>query len=250
MVSPGTAPSCTDGTLIYNGTERTFTHTGLTNGTLYGYRLCPVDSAGNIGAGSTVTTRPTPELNAPTGTVAVNGGSSSTRLTAVTLTLNASDPSGVAKMCISNTKTCTNWEDYNATKAWTLTTSKGQAVVYAWFEDSYANRTKTPVSASVLVDPLPPTGVSLMATAGVREVNLTWSAGTDPSGIAGYKLVYAQGSVAPASCAAGTMLSCARTDRTCNHANLTSGTSYSYRLCATDSVGNTSLGSIVTAVAR
>jgi hypothetical protein len=52
------APSCTSGTEIYSGTDLTFAQTSLTNGTVYGYRVCPFDVAGNITAGGTVMATP------------------------------------------------------------------------------------------------------------------------------------------------------------------------------------------------
>jgi hypothetical protein len=52
------APSCTTGTPIYSGSDLTFTQTGLTNGILYAYRVCPFDMAGNVGTGSLITAAP------------------------------------------------------------------------------------------------------------------------------------------------------------------------------------------------
>lgn len=247
LVAPDIAPSCTDGSLIYTGAGRTFTHTGVSNGTLYGYRLCPIDGAGNLGAGSTASVRPAPELTPPAGSLSINAGSASTRNAAVTLSLEASDPSGVARMCISNTKACASWEAFATTKPWTLRTSQGTATVYAWFEDSYANRSKTPVQASILVDPVPPTEVSLSAATAPGQITLTWSEGTDPSGVVAYKLVFAPGTEPPSSCDAGVLLY-EGADRTYAHTGLVSGASYAYRLCATDGVGNRTLGAVRSAV--
>ena len=52
------APTCTTGTEIYSGTNRTFTHTGLTNGVVYAYRICPFDAVGNTAAAGTVLATP------------------------------------------------------------------------------------------------------------------------------------------------------------------------------------------------
>lgn len=45
--------NCTSGTPTYSGTATSFAHTRLTGGTVYRYRLCAVDNAGNFSAGVT-----------------------------------------------------------------------------------------------------------------------------------------------------------------------------------------------------
>lgn len=244
------APSCTEGTLLYQGSARMFTHTDIESGRLHAYRLCPVDGAGNIGAGSTASARPAPEFSAPVGTVVIDDGSQVTRSAAVTLTLQAEDPSGVARMCISNTNTgCSAWEPYAQTKEWMLRTSNGTTSVYAWFEDSFENRTATPAKATIQVDPVPPTGVALLATEQPTRIELSWPAASDPSGVTGYRLVAAAGSAAPESCDAGTVLYDGP-ELSFTHDGLTTGEEYGYRLCAIDGAGNVSLGAVRTAVAR
>ncbi|MDD3491778.1 MAG: prepilin-type N-terminal cleavage/methylation domain-containing protein [Candidatus Pacebacteria bacterium] len=44
--------NCTDGTQIYLGTERSYTHTDLADETTYYYRVCAYDKVGNISIGS------------------------------------------------------------------------------------------------------------------------------------------------------------------------------------------------------
>ena len=49
-----TAPAnCSSGTALYSGTATTYTHTGLTNGNTYSYRVCALDALSNISAGTT-----------------------------------------------------------------------------------------------------------------------------------------------------------------------------------------------------
>ncbi|MEW6419929.1 MAG: fibronectin type III domain-containing protein [Nitrospirota bacterium] len=50
--------SCSYGSQIYNGAGTTYTHTGLTNGKTYYYRVCAIDKAGNMSTGSTTTVKP------------------------------------------------------------------------------------------------------------------------------------------------------------------------------------------------
>jgi hypothetical protein len=59
VYAKGSVPlSCSVGTVIYSGTALSTTHTGLTNGTKYGYRVCAKDKAGNFSTGATATATP------------------------------------------------------------------------------------------------------------------------------------------------------------------------------------------------
>ncbi|MFT3842147.1 MAG: S8 family serine peptidase [Myxococcaceae bacterium] len=248
VYATGTAPaSCTAGTSLYSGTATTFTQTGLTNGTTYGYRLCATDGAGNTSVGVTATARPVPEQAPPVGSVTIDSGDSYTRATAATLTLSATDASGVAQMCVSNSASCTAWETYATSKSWTLTAgSSGTRTVFVSFRDVWGN-TSTAVSDTIVYDVTVPTAGTLTGTGGNAQVSLSWSGVTDPvSGVASYTVVFGTAS-APASCSAGTV-AYSGTATSFVHTGLSNGNTYYYRLCATDRAGNTSAG--VTANAR
>jgi hypothetical protein len=251
VVAQGNTPAnCNEGSLIYNGNARSFTHTGLTNGTLYGYRVCPTDMAGNVSAGSVTSTRPAPELQPPTGSLKINGGTTVTQHEYVTLSFTATDVSGVARMCVSNTKaSCSNWENFSQSKPWSLATLNGSTAVFVWFEDTFGNRTVNPSSANILVDTAPPPNVAIRVSGGPARVNVLWPAATDASGIALYTLLFAPGTTPPAGCSDGTKLY-EGLQRSYTHLNLTQGSPYSYRLCATDKAGNLSTGAVATALAR
>jgi hypothetical protein len=53
FLTGATAPTCTTGTSLYTGTALTTTHTALTNGTQYSYRVCAYDAADNVSIGAT-----------------------------------------------------------------------------------------------------------------------------------------------------------------------------------------------------
>jgi hypothetical protein len=251
VVAQGNTPStCDEGSLIYSGNLRSFTHTGLTNGTLYGYRVCPTDMAGNVSAGSVASTRPAPELQPPTGSLKINGGTTVTQHENVTLSFTATDVSGVARMCVSNTKTgCTNWESFSQSKQWSLATLNGSTAVFVWYEDTFGNRTVNPSSANILVDTMPPNNVVIRVSGGPARVNVTWVAAQDASGVANYILLFAPGTTPPANCSDGTKLYEGLL-RSYTHLNLTQGSAYSYRLCARDKAGNLAGGAVATALAR
>jgi hypothetical protein len=217
-----------------------FTHTGLMNGKVYAYRLCPIDAAGNVGNGPTVTARPAPEFTAPMGTVKINGGAPLTSSSSVMLTLTAADPSGVASMCISNSATCANWIPFATTRQWALGVSNGQVRVSVWFRDSFDNSSTTAGSATITVDTLVPSGGSFNATAGVGRVALVWAAPSDVNGIGSYRVVYQAGANAPASCSIGNLAY----SGSATNAMLTGVPrgKTSFRQCATDRAGNSTGG--------
>jgi hypothetical protein len=145
-------------------------------------------------------------------------------------------------MCISNTTTCATWTAFAATKAWTLPTGNGTKRVYAWFRDTWGNRTPiaTPYTDTIGLDTALPLNGTVTATPGAGRITLSWSGFTDAlSGIGGYKVVYATGA-APASCSVGTAIYNG-TGTSYTHTGLSNQTYY-YRVCAKDRAGNMSTG--------
>ena len=213
-----------------------------------------VTAAANYGAartgsitvgGKSVTAQQAADTTPPTGSVAIDGGQKFTNSTAATLALSAADPAGVTGMCLSSSSTCSAWVAFAPTKAWPLSSTPGTQTVYAWFKDQDGN-VSARTSASIVLDQAPPTGGTLSATPSKGAVALSWGGFSDAlSGVASYTLVYAKGS-APASCSTGTRLY-SGTGTTFTQTGLASGTSYGYRVCATDGAGNTSAGVTKTA---
>ena len=244
-VATGTTPPATCATAMYAGTALTTTHTGLASGTTDSYRLCALDAAGNSSAGATATATPH-ELDPPVGSIKLAGGATTTRTLAVAVTVAATDASGVTQMCIADATACTAWVTYATAATYTFV-GDGSHTLRAWFRDKWGN-TSTPATATILVDTIAPTGATLSSTSATASISLAWTAATDAgSGVASYKLVGTSGTVAPATCSAGTVLYTG-TARTYTHA-VTARATWSYRVCATDVAGNVSAGSTKTATA-
>jgi hypothetical protein len=235
------ASSCTNGTTAYTGSGTSTTLSALSNGSTYYLRVCATDVAGNTSTGSTTSIRPAAEYDAPTGTVSINGGDVWTKSTAVTLTLSATDASGVSKMCISNSTSCSSWMTYTTTKSWTLSATNGTRTVYVWYQDANGNKTSTYVSDNIGVDTVAPSNGTMTATGRDGGADISWSGFSDAtSGIASYKLVGSTSS-APSSCSVGTLL-WTGTETSASLNSLTNGTTWYLRLCAVDVAGNTSSG--------
>ena len=101
----------------------------------------------------------------PVGTNRINNGAAFTTNPAVTLTLSATDNSGVvAGMRFSNAGTnWSDWEPFAATKSWTLSAGNGAKTVSAQFRDSASN-TSAHANASIQLDSTPLPVVSLVNT--------------------------------------------------------------------------------------
>jgi len=243
-----TPPASCTGTALYAGTATSVTATGLVNGARYAYRVCALDGAGNLSAGATASAAPRPESNPPVGTLKINGGAAFTRALAVTLTLAATDDTRVAQMCISAATTCTSFIAYATTAGFTLAAGDGPHPLRVWYRDSWGN-TSAPATASITLDTTAPTGGALSATAAAARITLSWTPPGDPgSGVAGVKLVGVRGTAAPAAaCTTGTVLY-AGSAGSFAHA-VEARTTWSYRLCALDTAGNTATGTTRTATA-
>ncbi|MGH3086763.1 MAG: hypothetical protein ACRDSJ_05530, partial [Rubrobacteraceae bacterium] len=112
---------------------------GLDNGS-HTFQVKATDVAGNVDE-SPATRTFTVDIVAPTGGIKINNGAPKTKSLRVRLTLNATDSaSGVARMCVSNTSTCSAWQAYATSKSWKLSGKKaGARTVYVRYEDGAGN---------------------------------------------------------------------------------------------------------------
>jgi hypothetical protein len=178
--------------------------------------------------------------------VVINAGDLLTRLHTVTLELDATDASPITSVCISQTPTCTSWAPYATTKPWTLRGPNGLVTINVWFRDSFGNTSAAPTSATITLDTLAPSRSTITTIPGRDGIDVSWTAATDINGVASYTLVWMAGTLAPASCNAGTVAYMG-TDLMYFDAVGPSGYR-SYRLCATDDAGNVNVGSVKTVV--
>jgi glucose/arabinose dehydrogenase len=134
---------------------------------------------------------------APAGSVTINANAPSTRATTVTLTLAATDASGVAGMCISNVSSCSAWEPFARTRTWSLAPGDGVKTVYAWFRDRVGNSTASPAQDQITLDATPPANPTTVTSSSHavgtwsadRTIDVRWAGATDGgSGVSGYSL--------------------------------------------------------------
>lgn len=181
------------------------------------------------------------DTSAPTGSFVINSDASGTNTTSTTLTLSATDDTGVTEMCISNTSTCSAWLTYATSQAWTISSTTGTRTVYAWFKDAAGNVSSV-ATDTIVYDKTKPTNGTVTATGGNAELNLSWSGFSDASpGVASYKVVYSTTSSPTSSCTANTTGYTGSSTST-TLTGLTNGATYYIWVCAIDGAGNTSTG--------
>lgn len=254
MASTSASPSaCTSGTPVYSGTATTFTHTGLTNGTLVYYRVCAVDHADNVSTGVATSARPAPELDAPANaSITLAAGAAVAKGGTIAWAAAATDATAVSHICVGTSATsCSSWRTFATSGTVSLTTS-GTQTVYAWMRDSWGNTTATPVSDSILIDATAPVQGTAAATWSGTTASLSWAAATDAhTSVAGYKVVYTTGSTDPAArCTNGTVVQASTTATAAALSPTNAGTAYRFRVCAIDAVGNVASGTVARLAAR
>jgi hypothetical protein len=124
------------------------------------------DAAGNDNTAATSLTRTYDSVGPEECTIAINGGATYTKSTAVILTLSATDEtSGVSQMSFSNdTGIWSDWENYATTKSWTLDSGDGIQCAYVMFRDAAGNVSTGYFGNGITLDTHAPT-VALSSTA-------------------------------------------------------------------------------------
>jgi hypothetical protein len=91
------------------------------------------------------------------GALAINGGAANTTSARVTLTISATDATGLAQMCLSATDVtgdaCSPYVDYNSTVDWTLdaTGGDGDRTVWLYLVDALGFKTDA-ITATIFLD--------------------------------------------------------------------------------------------------
>jgi len=144
------------------GTGNSTTSPTLPNANNWYFHIRTKDNVGNWNSSATHKGPFYIDVTNPSGTISINSGSTTTCLTNVTLTLNATDNlSGVSKMQFCNDGVSwSNWETYTTSKSWNLTTnggnsSPGNKTVYAKFRDAAGNTSSTATDNIQLLESLP-----------------------------------------------------------------------------------------------
>jgi hypothetical protein len=156
---------------INNGQTQNVTSNGMpiiakegANNTLEYWSTWSVYGTGNMELTHTTITGIKLDKTAPTATMQINGGATSTTTGTVTMSLTAADAtSGIQQIRFSNDATFSQatWEPYVSSKTWQLTSGTGQKTAYCQIMDN-AGQTAT-VSASIelaaqaTATPTPPT---------------------------------------------------------------------------------------------
>lgn len=170
---------------------------------------------------------------APVGSVSINGGAAYTKSSSVTLTLPATDNSGVvSQMRITNDGVfdTESWQAYTATKSWILPPGEGTKTVYVRYRDTSNNESATFTDTIILHTSPPAISLPSVAPTMVAKGDLVHVVvnATDPVGVASVK--------------ADLTTDLIKTGSTTWEGDVTAGDAgeYSIRIDAADVVGNTS----------
>lgn len=202
----------------------------------------------SIGPGSASAITKTGDATGPT--ITDNWTDAWTTTSPVTITLTPVDSgAGVSltKYCIDTTNACSPSSGTTYTASFSITCTSGsnctQYVRYAAWDN--VNNASAIYSKRVRQDKLVPSDGTLTVTPGPYQNSLSWSGFSDSgSGLAStntYKVVFLTTGSPNTTCSNGTQVYLG-TGTSTTHTSLTGGTTYYYRVCAYDTVGNISNG--------
>lgn len=171
---------------------------------------------------------------APTGTVSINGGAR--YAIKADVSVGVPTTSGTAtQVCLSTSTTCTTWQPFANSIAFTLPGDDGAKTVYVTWKNQDGVTSTTPVSATIILDRTAPIGGSANAILAANAALLRWTGFTDTtSGVASYRLVSALGT-APSDCTRGKLVY--RGVGTAFWASATPSAT-AFRVCAVDRAGH------------
>jgi len=246
-------PTCTTGYSLYQGTDRYYLHTSLSNGTRYSYRVCAYDNLDNVSIGATGSAIPqdvTPPVVWVANASPVWGSWVPNQFTMGTVCTDTETP-------VTSCEYTTNYGAAPAT-IWKPglvvgCASDGMCLCSANVSGVSGNiaisiratsegGVGTAVPLNLSVDSTAPVDRALTITAGGGKNSLSWIYAVDyESQVQRYDVRFQTGTEAPPTCTSGISAydgPLAYFD----HTGLIAGTTYSYRVCAFDGVGNVSIG--------
>ncbi len=187
-----------------------------------------------------VSETPPVDTTPPNGTIQINAGAVSTNQSNVTLTLAASDASGVAQMRFSNDNLSFSAALAFATSApWILTSGDGSKTVYVQYKDTPGNWSNA-ISANITLDSVAPTVSSVTATSITAfSSTISWTTNEAATSLVDYGTTNAYGQSTPVN----TALTLAHT---VGLSGLSPATLYHYRVRSADAAGNASNGNDAT----
>jgi chitodextrinase len=228
-------------TLLTKTTGTSFSHTGLTAGTIYNYRVSAYDAVPNHSAWTAsvaATTSAsggtaTPDTTAPTVPTGLTAAATSS--SQINLKWNASTDNVAVtgyyvylndKPLGTTTSTSYSHTGLTAGATYNYRVSAYDAVPnHSAWTSSVAATTSTSGTIGDIVPPSVPTGLTTAATSS-SQINLKWNASTDNVGVTGY---YVYLNDKPLTKTATTSFS---------HTGLAAGSTYNYRVSAYDAVPN------------
>ena len=172
-----------------------------------------------------------PDRNAPTGTITINGGAPSTRSTAVSLALSASDVNGVAQMRLSSDgASFTPAEPYATTRAWTLPPGDGAKTVWVQYKDTVGNWSAA-ISDGIVLDTTAPT-LSAIAASSITAstARIAWTTSEPATSTVHYGTTTGYGQTATGAASV--------TSHSVSLGGLAPNTLYHYRVNSVDAAGN------------
>ena len=223
----------------------TYNDTGLTNGTNYSYRVRATDAAGNLSPYSNIASTTTLDTQAPTapsnlGATAISGSQINLSWTASTDNVGVTgylvercQGAGCNSFAQIGTTAATTYNDTTLT-ANTSYSYRVRATDAAGNLSSYSNVASATTLNSDTQAPTAPSNLTATAVSG-SQINLSWTASTDNVGVTGYLVERCQGTGCSSFAQIGTSAGTTYSDT-----GLTSSSSYSYRVRATDAAGNLS----------
>ena len=218
-----------DGSLIASPAGTSWSDTGLSEATSYSYRVAATDAAGNTSSQCTAVAVSTLDATVPSVPANLQGAGASASQINLTWTASTDNVAVTGYRVYRDgseigTTASTSWSD----------TGRAEVTSYSYRVAAYdaAGNTSaqcTAVAVSTLDATAPSVPANLQASViSTSRIDLTWTASTDNVGVTGYR-VYRDGSLVASP--SGTSYS---------DTGLSAGTTYAYRVAATDAAGNAS----------